>query len=145
MKTSYRPWLLALIIGFLSGCAGAAPIESSFCVLAGESWEDTDQVIELLDPFALQNGYERGERSPNGLLYANKRVRPDWVLSVSPIGPIGVEISFYPREPGAYESERRKVEEHVTGAIAETMSVIYCDDRQDYGKGGIFGFDGIRL
>ncbi len=110
-----------------------------------ESWEDIDRIVELLDPFALQNGYERGEKSPNGLLYANKRVNPDWVLSVSPIGPIGVEISFFPREPGAYESERSKVEEHVNGTIAETMSVIYCDDRQDYGKGRVFGFDGIRL
>jgi len=145
MKSEYRSCLFALTVGFCSGCVAAQPTESSFCALAGESWEDADEVIALLDPFASRNGYERGERSPNGILYANKRANPDWVLSISPVGPIGVEISFYPREPGAYDIERSKIEEYVNSAIAPAMSTIYCDDKQDYGKGKIYGFDGIRL
>jgi hypothetical protein len=145
MKEIFVSGLVALAALSPVSCTVAAPVESEFCVLAGDSWEDIDEVVSLMDPFATANGYVRGEKGPHGLRYANKRKSPDWLLSISSVGPIGVEIAFFPRQTGGFEAERAAIQNHVEENIPDAMNLVPCDQKEAYGKGVIYGFDAIRL
>jgi hypothetical protein len=136
---------LLIFSASLVGCTRTNPVHSEFCILVGENWEDIDEVVVLLDSFASEREYLRGEKSPNGILYGNSEGSPDFILSATPIGQFGVEVAFSPREPGTFQSERLAIEKYANDFIAEHLDIIPCDEKEGYGKGVIYGFDQIRI
>ena len=145
MKIISKCALCLGIAALLTACAKAEPNQSEFCVLVGKNSDDTDEVIAFLDSFAEKHGFLRGEEGPGGILYGNASRPPDFVISVTPMGPIGVEVSFHPRQPHTFNEGRLALEEYATNVVAENLEVILCDKRDGYRKGVIYGYDGIRI
>ena len=128
----------------VASCASPGePTHSTFCVLVGKDWKALDGVIAEMDNYARVHALKRGKPSPNGIIYAEHDKR--FIIDVSPVGPQGVEVAFFPRIPGTFKEDAALLENFVVQTVASRFPTVRCDDVAGYGKGTIYGYDRIAI
>ena len=137
------PLFVVLIAALLPACSGEST-ESSFCVLvSAKGREPVAELISLLDTYAATHSLRRGQPSPNGITYAGAEKK--YLINVSPMGPRGTEVAFFPRESGTNSSEAASLEQFIFGKVTDRFTAIRCEAVKGYGKGKISGFDGVAI
>jgi hypothetical protein len=143
MRGSLR-FLVAVVSLATGNCASSAqPTHSTFCALVGSDMSVLADVVAELDEFARGQALKRGTPSPNGIVYAG----PDkqFIINVVPVGPRGVEVAFFPREPNTFSEEAAQLETFVMQTLASRFPAVQCEDVAGYGKGAIYGYDRIAI
>ncbi|WP_444918313.1 hypothetical protein [Microbulbifer sp. JMSA003] len=134
---------ICILFSFLPSY-GFGQTVSSFCAVAdAKDFMFVSTLISVLDEYAEKRSLKRGMPSPNGITYAEKN--KEYIINVTPIGPIGTEVSFFPRAKGTYAKESDQFKSFVMSVVADKFGAVQCEDMDGYRGSVIHGYEAIVI
>jgi hypothetical protein len=135
-----RPVALLALVLFVGAnwAPGAAPMESSYCVVVGVWDAELPSLIDAMDPYVSDRAMNRSRVTPNGIEYEH----PDGVFIVHllRVGPVGTELAIFPVTATDLVSEVENLRLYIDTNIRPLFSVASCETVKGFGKSKIYGY-----
>lgn len=131
--------LSAVVLFMAAGAApGAAPIESSYCVVVG-AWDgELPSLIDAMDPYASERAMKRSRVTPTGLEYEHPQGR--FIVHLLRVGPVGTELAIFPVTATDLVSEVEDLRLYIDTHIRPRFAITSCDEVKGFGKSKMYGY-----